>query len=122
MSTICLLQAKEIETSLDRTNRELEAFQWEKLHKLNELDVVVPLRLHQVIQDAVHPHLQSSLCTTKQRCYCSLGLLVPDSLWSPGKEVPLTELHAAISSKIPFFFPFSCTNRNEVRTGRLAYS
>ncbi|XP_030912490.1 cilia- and flagella-associated protein 44 [Geospiza fortis] len=42
------IKAKEIETSLDRTNRELEAFQWEKLHKLNELDVVVPLRLHQV--------------------------------------------------------------------------
>nr|XP_026648671.1 cilia- and flagella-associated protein 44 isoform X4 [Zonotrichia albicollis] len=42
------IKAKEIETSLDRKNRELEAFQWEKLHKLNELDVVVPLRLHQV--------------------------------------------------------------------------
>ncbi|XP_068037168.1 cilia- and flagella-associated protein 44 isoform X3 [Anomalospiza imberbis] len=41
-------KAKEIETSLDTTNRELEAFQWEKLHRLNELDVVVPLRLHQV--------------------------------------------------------------------------
>ncbi|RMC07720.1 hypothetical protein DUI87_17199 [Hirundo rustica rustica] len=42
------IKAKAIETSLDRTNRELEAFQWEKLHRLNELDVVVPLRLHQV--------------------------------------------------------------------------
>ncbi|NWH38345.1 CFA44 protein, partial [Chloropsis hardwickii] len=42
------IKAKEIETSLDTTNRELEAFQWEKLHRLNELDVVVPLRLHQV--------------------------------------------------------------------------
>ncbi|KAM7030900.1 cilia- and flagella-associated protein 44 isoform 4-T7 [Passerculus sandwichensis] len=42
------IKAKEIETSLDRKNRKLEAFQWEKLHKLNELDVVVPLRLHQV--------------------------------------------------------------------------
>ncbi|NXY02728.1 CFA44 protein, partial [Pteruthius melanotis] len=39
---------KEVETSLDTTNRELEAFQWEKLQKLNELYVVVPLRLHQV--------------------------------------------------------------------------
>ncbi|NWY37247.1 CFA44 protein, partial [Sylvia atricapilla] len=42
------VKAKKIETSLDTTNRELEAFQWEKLHRLNELDVVVPLRLHQV--------------------------------------------------------------------------
>ncbi|NXQ09745.1 CFA44 protein, partial [Peucedramus taeniatus] len=42
------IKAKEIQTSLDTANRELEAFQWEKLHKLNELDVVVPLRLHQV--------------------------------------------------------------------------
>ncbi|NWH85000.1 CFA44 protein, partial [Aegithalos caudatus] len=42
------IKAKEIETSLDKTNRELEAFQWEKLHRLNELDVVVPLRIHQV--------------------------------------------------------------------------
>ncbi|NWX34026.1 CFA44 protein, partial [Notiomystis cincta] len=42
------IKAKEIETNLDTTNKELEAFQWEKLHKLNELYVVVPLRLHQV--------------------------------------------------------------------------
>ncbi|NWT53134.1 CFA44 protein, partial [Erythrocercus mccallii] len=42
------IKAKEIETNLDKTNGELEAFQWEKLHRLNELDVVVPLRLHQV--------------------------------------------------------------------------
>ncbi|NXE35232.1 CFA44 protein, partial [Ptilorrhoa leucosticta] len=39
---------KEVETSLDTTNRELEAFQWEKLQRLNELYVAVPLRLHQV--------------------------------------------------------------------------
>lgn len=86
------------------TNRELEAFQWEKLHRLNELYVVVPLRLHQVIQD-VHLHMQSGLCTSKQWCYCSLGPLIPDSLWSPGRELPLTELHAAISSGVPIFFP-----------------
>ncbi|NWS32732.1 CFA44 protein, partial [Polioptila caerulea] len=42
------IKAKEVETSLDTANRELEAFQWEKLHRLNELYVVVPLRLHQV--------------------------------------------------------------------------
>ncbi|NWW30986.1 CFA44 protein, partial [Panurus biarmicus] len=42
------IKAKEVETSLDTANRELEAFQWEKLHRLNDLYVVVPLRLHQV--------------------------------------------------------------------------
>ncbi|NXU15545.1 CFA44 protein, partial [Pardalotus punctatus] len=42
-------KAKEVETSLDMTNKELEAFQWEKLQTLNELDVVVPLRVHQVL-------------------------------------------------------------------------
>ncbi|NXQ32391.1 CFA44 protein, partial [Alaudala cheleensis] len=41
-------KVKEVETSLATANRELEAFQWEKLHRLNDLDVVVPLRLHQV--------------------------------------------------------------------------
>ncbi|NWV78886.1 CFA44 protein, partial [Dasyornis broadbenti] len=41
-------KAKEVENSLDMTNRELETFQWEKLRTLNELDVVVPLRFHQV--------------------------------------------------------------------------
>uniref|UniRef100_A0A8C9N4B7 DUF4201 domain-containing protein n=1 Tax=Serinus canaria TaxID=9135 RepID=A0A8C9N4B7_SERCA len=52
------IKAKEIETSLDTTNRELDAFQWEKLHKLNKLDVVVPLRLHQVqcLVDGELPH------------------------------------------------------------------
>ncbi|NXO76366.1 CFA44 protein, partial [Sitta europaea] len=51
-------KAKEVETSLDTTNRELEAFQWEKLHRLNELYVVVPLRLHQVqcLVDGEMPH------------------------------------------------------------------
>ncbi|NXD21908.1 CFA44 protein, partial [Spelaeornis formosus] len=42
------IKAKEVESSLDTANRELEAFQWEKLHRLNDLYVVVPLRLHQV--------------------------------------------------------------------------
>lgn len=86
---------------------------------MNELYVVVPLRLHQVIQDVVHLHVQNGLCTSKQWCYCSLGPLVPDSLWSPEREVPLTQLHAAISSRIPVFSPLYC--RNKVRTGRLAY-
>ncbi|NWI47654.1 CFA44 protein, partial [Picathartes gymnocephalus] len=52
------VEAKQLETSLDTTNRELEAFQWEKLHRLNELYVVVPLRLHQVqcLVDGEMPH------------------------------------------------------------------
>ncbi|XP_071428347.1 cilia- and flagella-associated protein 44 [Pithys albifrons albifrons] len=41
-------EAKEVETSLEKTERDLEIFQWEKLQKLNELYVVVPLKLHQV--------------------------------------------------------------------------
>ncbi|NXP26124.1 CFA44 protein, partial [Scytalopus superciliaris] len=41
-------EAKEVETSLDTTKRDLEIFQWEKLQRLNELYVVVPLKLHQV--------------------------------------------------------------------------
>ncbi|NXN90299.1 CFA44 protein, partial [Bombycilla garrulus] len=52
------IKAKEVETSLDTKNKELEAFQWEKLHRLNELHVVVPLRLHQVqcLVDGELPH------------------------------------------------------------------
>ncbi|KFZ54770.1 hypothetical protein N321_07519, partial [Antrostomus carolinensis] len=41
-------KAKVVETSLDTVDRELETFQWEKQQKLNELHVVVPLKLHQV--------------------------------------------------------------------------
>ncbi|NXG08113.1 CFA44 protein, partial [Sakesphorus luctuosus] len=41
-------EAKEVETSLEETERDLEIFQWEKLQKLNELYVAVPLKLHQV--------------------------------------------------------------------------
>nr|XP_021155428.1 cilia- and flagella-associated protein 44 isoform X3 [Columba livia] len=36
------------ETSLDTAKRELDTFQWEKQQRLNELCVVVPLKLHQV--------------------------------------------------------------------------
>ncbi|NWU90059.1 CFA44 protein, partial [Upupa epops] len=39
---------KALETSLDTASRELETFQWEKQQRLNELHVVVPLKLHQV--------------------------------------------------------------------------
>ncbi|KFR14616.1 hypothetical protein N306_09902, partial [Opisthocomus hoazin] len=39
---------KVVETSLDTAERELEAFQWEKQQRLNELYVAVPLKLHQV--------------------------------------------------------------------------
>ncbi|NXI98191.1 CFA44 protein, partial [Psophia crepitans] len=41
-------KVKVAETSLDTAERELEAFQWEKQQRLNELYVVVPLKLHQV--------------------------------------------------------------------------
>ncbi|NXT73472.1 CFA44 protein, partial [Zapornia atra] len=41
-------KVKVVETSLDAAERELEAFQWEKQQRLNELSVVVPLKLHQV--------------------------------------------------------------------------
>ncbi|NXE05802.1 CFA44 protein, partial [Lophotis ruficrista] len=41
-------KAKVMETSLDTAERELETFQWEKQQRLNELYVVVPLKLHQV--------------------------------------------------------------------------
>ncbi|XP_037245690.1 cilia- and flagella-associated protein 44 [Falco rusticolus] len=41
-------KAKVVETSLDTADGELETFQWEKQQRLNELYVVVPLKLHQV--------------------------------------------------------------------------
>ncbi|XP_009981330.1 PREDICTED: WD repeat-containing protein 52, partial [Tauraco erythrolophus] len=41
-------KAKVVETSLETTDKELETFQWEKQQRLNELYVVVPLKLHQV--------------------------------------------------------------------------
>ncbi|NXG14111.1 CFA44 protein, partial [Grallaria varia] len=41
-------EAKEVETSLNMTKRDLEILQWEKLQRLNELYVPVPLKIHQV--------------------------------------------------------------------------
>ncbi|KAM6141028.1 LOW QUALITY PROTEIN: cilia- and flagella-associated protein 44 [Pterocles gutturalis] len=41
-------KAEVVETSLDTADRELETFQWEKQQKMNDLYVVVPLKLHQV--------------------------------------------------------------------------
>ncbi|NXF61180.1 CFA44 protein, partial [Ciccaba nigrolineata] len=41
-------KAKVVENSLDTADRELETFQQEKQQRLNELYVVVPLKLHQV--------------------------------------------------------------------------
>ncbi|NXP06425.1 CFA44 protein, partial [Thinocorus orbignyianus] len=43
-----LKKAKAAEISLNTTEKELETFQWEKQQRLNELYVVVPLKLHQV--------------------------------------------------------------------------
>lgn len=45
------LQVKVVEASLDTAEGELEAFQREKQQRLNELHVVVPLKLHQVMQE-----------------------------------------------------------------------
>ncbi|KFP07670.1 hypothetical protein N300_12282, partial [Calypte anna] len=41
-------KAKAVETSLGTAERELETFQWEKQQRMNDLYVVVPLKLHQV--------------------------------------------------------------------------
>ncbi|NXJ61541.1 CFA44 protein, partial [Rostratula benghalensis] len=41
-------KAEVVEISLNTTEKELETFQWEKQQRLNELYVVVPLKLHQV--------------------------------------------------------------------------
>ncbi|NXU55639.1 CFA44 protein, partial [Turnix velox] len=41
-------KAKIVETSLSTAEREMETFQWEKQQKINELYVVVPLKLNQV--------------------------------------------------------------------------
>ncbi|XP_065532760.1 cilia- and flagella-associated protein 44 isoform X1 [Lathamus discolor] len=41
-------KAKELETSLDIADRELDTFQWEKQQRMNDLYVAVPLKLHQV--------------------------------------------------------------------------
>uniref|UniRef100_A0A672TLJ5 Cilia- and flagella-associated protein 44 n=1 Tax=Strigops habroptila TaxID=2489341 RepID=A0A672TLJ5_STRHB len=41
-------KAKEVETSLDTADRELDTFQWEKQQRMNDLYVAVPLKLHQV--------------------------------------------------------------------------
>ncbi|XP_061222638.1 cilia- and flagella-associated protein 44 isoform X1 [Neopsephotus bourkii] len=41
-------KAKELKTSLDTAYRELDTFQWEKQQRMNDLYVVVPLKLHQV--------------------------------------------------------------------------
>ncbi|XP_072192974.1 cilia- and flagella-associated protein 44 [Excalfactoria chinensis] len=41
-------KAKSIESSLNNAEKELDIFQWRKQQKLNDLYVVVPLKLHQV--------------------------------------------------------------------------
>lgn len=41
-------KAKSIEASLNTAEKELDIFQWKKQQKLNDLYVVVPLKLHQV--------------------------------------------------------------------------
>ncbi|NXJ06359.1 CFA44 protein, partial [Odontophorus gujanensis] len=41
-------KAKSVESSLNAAEKELDSFQWKKQQKLNDLYVVVPLKLHQV--------------------------------------------------------------------------
>ncbi|OXB83351.1 UNVERIFIED_CONTAM: hypothetical protein H355_001788 [Colinus virginianus] len=41
-------KAKSVESSLNAAEKELDIFQWKKQQKLNDLYVVVPLKLHQV--------------------------------------------------------------------------
>ncbi|XP_042665377.1 cilia- and flagella-associated protein 44 isoform X2 [Centrocercus urophasianus] len=45
---VLVKKAKSIESSLKTAEKELDIFQWEKQQKLNDLYVVVPLKLHQV--------------------------------------------------------------------------
>ncbi|NXK55611.1 CFA44 protein, partial [Chauna torquata] len=45
---VLVKKAKAVEASLNTAERDLDTFQWEKQQKLNELYVVVPLKLHQV--------------------------------------------------------------------------
>ncbi|XP_026513175.1 cilia- and flagella-associated protein 44 [Terrapene carolina triunguis] len=57
------LQVKVVEASLDTAEGELEAFQREKQQRLNELHVVVPLKLHQV-EYVVNGELPTDLSQT----------------------------------------------------------
>ncbi|KAF1668204.1 Cilia- and flagella-associated protein 44, partial [Aptenodytes patagonicus] len=52
-------KAKVVETSLGTAETELETFQWEKQQRLNELYVVVPLKLHQVVEYLVNGEMPS---------------------------------------------------------------
>uniref|UniRef100_A0A803J8E9 Cilia- and flagella-associated protein 44 n=1 Tax=Xenopus tropicalis TaxID=8364 RepID=A0A803J8E9_XENTR len=60
---------KALELSLSQAEAELEAFQREKQRKLNELDVVVPLKLHQVdylVNGEIPGDLSQALVFTNQ--------------------------------------------------------
>ncbi|OCT93590.1 cilia- and flagella-associated protein 44 [Xenopus laevis] len=60
---------KTLELSLSQAEAELEAFQREKQRKLNELDVVVPLKLHQVdylVNGEIPGDLSQALVFTNQ--------------------------------------------------------
>ncbi|NWH66029.1 CFA44 protein, partial [Geococcyx californianus] len=62
-------KAKEVETNLNTTDRELESFQWEKQQRLNELYVAVPLKLHQVeylVDGEMPSDFSQALVFTKQ--------------------------------------------------------
>ncbi|XP_009945583.1 PREDICTED: WD repeat-containing protein 52 [Leptosomus discolor] len=62
-------KAKLVKNSLDTANRELETFQCEKQQRLNELYVVVPLKLHQVeylVNGKMPSDFSQALVFTKQ--------------------------------------------------------
>ncbi|XP_035170780.1 cilia- and flagella-associated protein 44 isoform X1 [Oxyura jamaicensis] len=66
---VLVKKAKAVEASLNTAERELDTFQWEKQQKLNELYVVVPLKLHQVeylVNGKIPSDLSQALVFTNQ--------------------------------------------------------
>lgn len=64
-----LKKEKIIDAGLKNTENEIQEFQTQKQRKLNELNVVVPLRLHQIqnlVKNQIPSDLSSSLVFTNQ--------------------------------------------------------
>ncbi|CAH8587804.1 unnamed protein product [Schistosoma curassoni] len=58
-----------VETTLKQAQNELDAFQLEKQRKLNELEIVVILRLDQIAQHSIPSDMTNSLIFLKQNLY-----------------------------------------------------
>ncbi|VDP21977.1 unnamed protein product [Schistosoma margrebowiei] len=58
-----------VETTLKQAQNELEAFQLEKQRKLNELEIIVILRLDQIAQHSIPSDMTNSLIFLKQNLY-----------------------------------------------------